>query len=108
MDLDDCQLHADRVARVQYRIAEPGEVLAPGGRVLNLVDLTDVYMTFFLPATQAGRVALGEEVCFHCAGSKLGDAGDITDPGRDHILWGSIEYETDLFAEGYPTSLSGG
>ncbi|OHV10034.1 HlyD family secretion protein [Kushneria phosphatilytica] len=62
VDLDDCQLHADRVARVQYRIAEPGEVLAPGGRVLNLVDLTDVYMTFFLPATQAGRVALGEEV----------------------------------------------
>jgi HlyD family secretion protein len=29
--------------------------------VLNMVDLTDVYMTFFLPTKQAGRVALGAE-----------------------------------------------
>jgi HlyD family secretion protein len=46
---------------VQYRIAEPGEVVPDGGRVLNLVDLTDVYMTFYLPTEQAGRVALGTE-----------------------------------------------
>jgi HlyD family secretion protein len=37
-------------------------VIAAGGRVVNLVDLTDVYMTFFLPTTDAGRVALGTEV----------------------------------------------
>ncbi|GAB2783777.1 HlyD family efflux transporter periplasmic adaptor subunit [Halomonas shantousis] len=61
-DLEDSQLRADRLARVQYRVAEPGEVLAPGGNVLNLIDLTDVYMTFFLPTSQAGRVALGDEV----------------------------------------------
>ncbi|MDW5377934.1 HlyD family efflux transporter periplasmic adaptor subunit [Halomonas sp. HP20-15] len=61
-DLDDSQLHADRLARVQYRVAEPGEVLASGGKVLNLIDLTDVYMTFFLPTSQAGRVALGDDV----------------------------------------------
>ena len=30
--------------------------------MLNLVDLSDVYMTFFLPTEQAGRVALGAEV----------------------------------------------
>jgi HlyD family secretion protein len=47
---------------VQFRVAQPGEVLAAGGRVLNLVDLGDVYMTFFLPTAQAGRVALGSEV----------------------------------------------
>ena len=33
-----------------------------GGRVLNLLDLSDVYITFFLPETVAGRVALGSEV----------------------------------------------
>ncbi len=60
-DLDDSQLKTDRVARVQYRIAQPGEVLGAGGKVLNLVDLADVYMTFFLPERQAGRVALGSE-----------------------------------------------
>lgn len=37
-------------------------MLAGGGKVLNLVDLTDVYMGFFLPETVAGRVALGSEV----------------------------------------------
>jgi HlyD family secretion protein len=46
---------------VQYRVAEPGEVLPAGGVVLNLVDLGEVYMSFFLPTAQAGRVALGDE-----------------------------------------------
>lgn len=61
-DIDDSALKTDRVARVQYRVAQPGEVLGAGGKVLNLVDLADVYMTFFLPERQAGVVALGSEV----------------------------------------------
>jgi len=61
-DIDDSVLRSPRAGRVQYRVAEPGEVLAAGGRVLNLVDLGDVYMTFFLPTAEAGRVALGSDV----------------------------------------------
>ncbi len=61
-DIDDSALRAPRDGRVQYRVAQPGEVLAAGGRVLNLVDLGDVYMTFFLPTEAAGRIALGTEV----------------------------------------------
>lgn len=61
-DIDDSQLRSPVDGRVQYRVAEPGEVLSAGGRVLNLVDLSDVYMTFFLPTEQAGRVGLGAEV----------------------------------------------
>jgi HlyD family secretion protein len=60
-DIDDSELKAPRDGRVQYLVARVGEVVAAGGRVLNLVDLSDVYMTFFLP-TAAGRVALGTEV----------------------------------------------
>ena len=60
-DIDDSVLRSPRDGRVQYRVAEPGEVLPAGGVVLNLVDLGDVYMTFFLPTAQAGRVALGDE-----------------------------------------------
>ena len=62
VDIDDSQLKAPRAGRVQYRVTQPGEVLGAGGKLLNLVDLTDVYMTFFLPERQAGRVALGSEV----------------------------------------------
>lgn len=61
-DLRDSRLTAPRAGRVQYRIAQPGEVLAAGGKVLNLVDLTDVYLTFFLPETAVGKIALGGEV----------------------------------------------
>lgn len=60
-DLDDSRLTAPIDGRVQYRIAEAGEVLSAGGRVLNLVDLTDVYMTFFLPEGIAGKVAIGAD-----------------------------------------------
>ncbi len=60
-DLQDCELKAPRDGRVQYRVAEPGEVLGGGGKVLSLVDLTDVHMTFFLPEAAAGRVAIGSE-----------------------------------------------
>lgn len=61
-DLNDCALVAPRNGRVQYRVTQAGEVLGAGGKVLNLVDLTDVYMTFFLPEKAVGRVALGSDV----------------------------------------------
>ncbi|MGE4341232.1 MAG: HlyD family secretion protein, partial [Pigmentiphaga sp.] len=61
-DIRDSDLRAPANGRVQYRVAQPGEVVAGGGRVLNLVNLGDVYMTFFLPETVAGKVALGTDV----------------------------------------------
>jgi HlyD family secretion protein len=61
-DIDDSALKAPRNARVQYRIAQPGEVLPGGGKLLNLVDLSDVYMTFFLPETTVGKIAMGSDV----------------------------------------------
>lgn len=61
-DIRDSELRAPRDGRVQVRVAQPGEVLGSGGRVLNLIDLSDVYITFFLPETAAGRVGMGSEV----------------------------------------------
>lgn len=61
-DIDDSTLVSPRDGRVQYRVAQTGEVLSAGGRILNLVDLSDVYMTFFLPTGEAGRIAIGTEV----------------------------------------------
>ena len=57
----DTVLKAPVSGRVQYRLAQPGEVLAAGAPVLTLLDLTDVYMTVFLPASAAGPLALGSE-----------------------------------------------
>ncbi len=59
VEIDDSTLRSPRDGRVQYLVAQPGEVVAGGSRVLNMIDLSDVYMTFFLPTAQAGRLALG-------------------------------------------------
>jgi HlyD family secretion protein len=60
-EIDDSVLKSPIRGRVEFRLAEPGEVLPSGGKVLTLMKLTDVYMTVFLPETQVGRVALGAE-----------------------------------------------
>lgn len=62
VEIADSDLRAPSSGRIQYRIAQPGEVVAGGGKVLNLVNLSDVFITFFLPETVAGRVGLGSEV----------------------------------------------
>ncbi len=60
-EIKDSVLRAPIRGRVQNRLAEPGEVLAGGGKVLALVDLSDVYMYVFLPELDAGKVALGSQ-----------------------------------------------
>lgn len=62
VNIDDCNLKTSIQGRVLYRLVEPGEILAAGGKVVTVLDLTDVYMTIFLPTEQAGQVKLGAEV----------------------------------------------
>ncbi|WP_164018569.1 HlyD family secretion protein [Pyxidicoccus trucidator] len=57
----DATLKSPVTGRVLYRLAEPGEVLAPGGPALTLVNLEDVYMEIFLPASEAARLKIGSE-----------------------------------------------
>jgi HlyD family secretion protein len=60
-DINDSVLKSPLSGRVQYRLAEPGEVLAAGGKVMTIVNLADVYMTVFLSSKDAGRLAIGAE-----------------------------------------------
>lgn len=60
-DIKDSNLVAPVSGRIQYRIAEPSEVLGAGGKVLNLLDLSKVYMTFFVPTEYTGQLIEGEE-----------------------------------------------
>jgi len=83
-DIADSALKAPRDGRVQFRVAQPGEVVAGGGRVLNLVDLSDVYMTFFLPETVAGRVGLGTEVRI------------VLDAAPDYVVPAKVSFVADV------------
>ena len=60
-DLADATVISPMRGRVQYRLIEPGAVLAAGGRIATVLDLSDVYMTVFLPASVAGRLTVGDE-----------------------------------------------
>lgn len=57
----DSVLKSPIAGRVLYRLAEPGEVLTAGGKVLTVLELTDVYLTIFLPTALVGRIAVGAE-----------------------------------------------
>jgi HlyD family secretion protein len=59
--IDDATLKSPVLGRVLYRLAEPGEVLSPGGKALTVVNLEDVYMEIFLPAAEAAAVKIGAE-----------------------------------------------
>jgi len=83
-DINDATLRAPKPGRVQYRVAQPGEVLSAGGRVLNLVDVSDVYMTFFLPTAQAGRVAIG-------AGARI-----VLDAAPQYVIPAKISFVADV------------
>lgn len=57
----DADLTAPHSGRVQYILAKAGEVVAAGGKVVTLTDLTDIYMTIYLPAAEAGLLPIGSE-----------------------------------------------
>ena len=57
----DAELKSPVFGRVLYRLAEPGEVLGSGGKVLTVVNYEDVYMEIFLPAHQAHLVNVGSD-----------------------------------------------
>ena len=52
--VDDSAIRSPVRGRVQYRLVEPGAVLPPGGKILTVIDLSDVYTTVFSPRRWRG------------------------------------------------------
>lgn len=57
----DMQIRAPQDGRVEYRIAQVGNVLAAGYKVVTLLDPTDVSMYLFLPTSTVGQIKVGDE-----------------------------------------------
>ncbi len=57
----DGQLVSPVSGRVLYRLAEPGEVLPAGGKVMTIVNHDDIFMEIFLPSSQAHLVTVGSD-----------------------------------------------
>jgi len=84
VDIADSTLVAKHDGRIQYRIAQLGEIVGVGAGILNLVDLTDVYMTLFIPEKLVGRVAQGAECRI------------VLDAGREHPIPAQISYVSSI------------
>jgi len=76
----DLTLVSPRNGRVQYQLARAGEVVAAGAPIVTILDLTDVYMTIFLPAADAGRLGVGDE------------ARIILDPVPDYVIPATVSF----------------
>ena len=61
VQISDAVLTSPVQGRVLYQLAENGEVLSGGGKVLTLLDLSDIYMEIFLPSRDVARIAIGAE-----------------------------------------------
>ncbi|PYC47338.1 efflux transporter periplasmic adaptor subunit [Litorivita pollutaquae] len=59
--INDATLTAPRDGRVQYVLAQEGEILGAGGRVATVTNLSQMYMSIFLPTRDAARLAVGDE-----------------------------------------------
>ena len=57
--LRELQLTAPSGGMVSNRLREPGEMLAAGGGVLELVDLNHLYLKVYVPENQIGKIRLG-------------------------------------------------
>ncbi|MGB3247067.1 MAG: HlyD family efflux transporter periplasmic adaptor subunit [Sulfitobacter sp.] len=78
--LGDAELIASRNGRVQYVLEHVGEVVGAGGTVVTLTDLTDMYMTIYLPAGDAGLLAIGSE------------ARIILDPIPEYVIPAAVSF----------------
>jgi HlyD family secretion protein len=83
-EIDDSTLTAPCDGRIQYIVARAGEVIGAGGRVLNVVDLGDVYMTFFLPTAVVGRLAIGT------------DARIVLDAAPERVIPAQVSFVADV------------
>jgi HlyD family secretion protein len=61
VNIADNSLTAPKDGRIQYRLANLGEVLPAGGRVFTLLDVGYVYMDVYLPTLDVGKIRIGAE-----------------------------------------------
>ena len=61
VNIADNTLVAPRDGRIQYRIANVGEVLPAGGKVFTMLDIGYVYMDIYLPTQDVGKIKVGSD-----------------------------------------------
>jgi HlyD family secretion protein len=61
VNISDNDLVAPVDGRLQYRLANVGEVIPAGGKVFTMLDVSDVYMDIYLPTLETGKIKVGAD-----------------------------------------------
>jgi HlyD family secretion protein len=80
VEIADNTLSAPKSGRIQYRLANVGEVLAAGGKVFTMLDFSYVYMDIYLPTAEAGKARVGA------------DARIVLDAYPDHAIPAKVAF----------------
>ena len=83
VNINDNSLVAPRDGRIEYRLANIGEVLAAGGKVFTMLDTSYVYMDIYLPTLNADKVKIGS------------DARIVLDAYPDHPIPAKVSFLAD-------------
>lgn len=84
VQIADNALIAPKRGRIQYRLANIGEVLPAGGKVFTMLDFSYVYMDIYLPTAEAGKVKVGD------------DARIVLDAYPDHPIPAKVSFVANL------------
>ena len=76
---NDMTVRAPIAGFVEYRLTEPGNVIGAGGKVVSLLDPSDVTLDVFLPTARV-------------AGVRVGDEARITLDGLDAVFPARVDY----------------
>jgi HlyD family secretion protein len=80
VQIADNTLVAPKAGRIQYRLANIGEVVPSGGKVFTMLDFSYVYIDVYLPTKEAGKVKVGA------------DARIILDAYPDHPIPAKVSF----------------
>lgn len=80
VQIADNTLVAPKAGRIEYRLANIGEVVPAGGKVFTVLDFSYVYMDIYLPTAEAGKVKVGA------------DAQVVLDAYPNHNIPGKVSF----------------
>ncbi|CCG40783.1 HlyD family secretion protein [Magnetospirillum molischianum] len=86
---------APQAARVEDVLFRPGETVAAGQPVVSLLPPGNILVRFYLNPDQVGRIALGAEVAFSCAGCPTGQSAAVSFIAREASYVPPILYSRD-------------
>lgn len=60
--INDMKLKSPINGLIEYKIVEIGSVIPQGGKVISLLDYTDIFVNLYFPINTIGKIKIGDEV----------------------------------------------